>query len=83
MSVIDIIKKYKLKTTDKIITEDNIAYTNSKCSEVSKQVRSMLGKTNDYEVGEKMICRKYFKHNKTNINTNFEYIIIDVQLINI
>ena len=34
MSVIDIINKYKLKTTDKIITEDNIAYTNSKCNEV-------------------------------------------------
>ena len=45
MSVIDIINKYKLKTTDKIITEDNIAYTNSKCNQVSQQVRKMLGKT--------------------------------------
>ena len=43
--VIDIINKYQLKTTDKIITEDNIAYTNSKCNEVSQQVRKMLGKT--------------------------------------
>ena len=44
VSVIDIINKYKLKTTDKIITEDNIAYTNSKCNQVSQQVRKMLGK---------------------------------------
>ena len=43
MSVIDIINKYKLKTTDKIITEDNIAYTNSKCNQVSQQVLKMLG----------------------------------------
>ena len=82
ISVIDIINKYNLKTTDKIITEDNIAYTNSKCNEVSKQVRKMLGKKNDYEIGEKLICKKFFKHNKTktNINKNFEYIIDDVQL---
>jgi hypothetical protein len=45
MSVMDIINKYNLKTTDKIITEDNIAYTNSKCNEDSQQVRKMLGKT--------------------------------------
>ena len=38
-SVLAIINKYKLKTTDKILTEDNIAYTNSKCNEVSKQVK--------------------------------------------
>ena len=79
MSVIDIINIYKLKTTDKIITEDNIAYTNSKCNEVSKQVRKMLGKKNNYEIGEKLVCRKYFKHNGNNINKNFEYIIDDVQ----
>ena len=44
MSVLDIINKYNLKTIDKIITEDNIAYTNSKCNEVSQQVRKMLSK---------------------------------------
>ena len=58
LSVIDIIKKYDLKTTDKIITEDNIAYTNSKCNEVSLQVRKMLGRKNDFEIGEKLICKK-------------------------
>ena len=44
MSVLDIINKHNLKTTDKLITEDNIAYTNSKCNAVSQQVRKMLGK---------------------------------------
>ena len=79
LSVIDIIKKYDLKTTDKIITEDNIAYTNSECNKVSQQVRKMLGKKNDYEIGEKLICKKFFKHKKTNINKNYEYLIDDVQ----
>ena len=68
MSVLDIINKYNLKTTTKIITEDNIAYTNSKCNEISKEVRKMLGKKESYEVGEKLVCRKYFKHNGVNIN---------------
>jgi hypothetical protein len=80
MSVLAIINKYKLKTTDKIITEDNIAYKNSRCVEVSKQVRKMLGKKNKYEVGEKLVCRKYFKYHGVNINKNFQYIIDDVQV---
>ena len=47
-----ILSTNKLKATDNIITEDNIAYTNSKCNEVSQQVRKMLGKKNNYEIGE-------------------------------
>ena len=56
ISVLDIFNKYNLKTIDKMITEDNIAYTNSKCNEVSQQVSKMLGKKNDFEIGEKLIC---------------------------
>ena len=71
----EIINKYSLNTTDKIINENNIAYTNNKCSNVSKYVRKMLNKKNDYEVGEKLICIKYFKVKGMNVNKNFEYII--------
>ena len=79
MSVLDIINKYNLKSTTKIITEDNIAYTNSKCNEISKEVRKMLGKKESYEVGEQLVCRKYFKYNGVDINKNFEYVIDDIQ----
>ena len=76
--VIDIIKKYNFKMTNKVITEDNIAYTNAKCQAVSKEVRKMLGRKDEYEKGEKLVCRKFFKCNGNNINKNFEYIIDDV-----
>lgn len=78
ISVIDIIKKYNFKMTNKVITEDNIAYTNAKCNAVSKEVRKMLGRKDEYEKGEKLVCRKFFKCNGNNINKNFEYIIDDV-----
>ena len=61
LPVLELIKKYNLKTTKTITTEDNIAYTNNTCKNVSKKVRIMLGKTDAYEVGEKLVCRKYFK----------------------
>ena len=43
----------------------------------------MLGKKDEYEVGEKLICRKFFKYNGTNINKNFEFIIEKVDEQNI
>jgi hypothetical protein len=47
----------------------------------------MLGKKNDYEVDEKLVCKKFFKivrkddDNKSkniNINKNFEYVIVSI-----
>ncbi len=38
----------------------------------------MLKKKNDYEVGEKLICIKYFKTKSINVNKNFEYIITQI-----
>jgi len=38
----------------------------------------VLNKKNDYEVGEKLICIKYFKTKGLNVNENFEYIINDI-----
>ena len=31
------------------------------CNKVSQQVRKMLGKKDEYEIGEKLICKKFFK----------------------
>ena len=38
----------------------------------------MLKKKNDYEVGEKLICIKFFKTKNINVNKNFEYIITQI-----
>jgi hypothetical protein len=85
--LIELIQKYNLKTTKEIITEDNIAYTNNTCKYVSKKVRKMLGKKKDYEVNEKLVCKKFFKivrkddddkSKSININKNFEYIIVGI-----
>jgi len=75
LSETDIIKKY-FQMTDKITTESNIAYTNKRCSSVAKQVRINLGKKDDYEVGEILVCRKFFKMKGIRFNVNYEYEIV-------
>jgi hypothetical protein len=59
-----------------IETTSNIAYKNSTCDEVAKQAREkLLKKTTDYEVGEKLVCRKYLKTKGAKLNVNFEFAI--------
>ena len=45
------------------------------CERVAKVVREMLGKTSEFEVGEKLVCRKYMKVGDKSLNVNFEYVI--------
>jgi hypothetical protein len=72
----EILKKFGFKTTDKIETTKNIAYQNKTCESVAKQVRVNLNKKDDYEVGETLICKKYFKMKGITFNKNYEYEII-------
>jgi ATP-dependent exoDNAse (exonuclease V) alpha subunit len=74
--VIDTIKKY-FKFTDKIETVDNIAYQNTTCTFVAKQVRKCLNKTTDYEVGEKLTCKKRFQMKGIVFNVNYKYEIVN------
>ena len=55
--IIKTIMKY-FKMVDVVATTENIAYKNSTCESVAKVVREMLGKDEDFEVGEKLVCRK-------------------------
>ena len=65
-----------MKFVSDIKTAQNIAYKNSTCESVAKDVRKMLKKTDDYEVGEVLVCRKYLKISSgTKCSVNFEYII--------
>jgi hypothetical protein len=62
-------------TTTEIRTTNNIAYRNSTCETVAGNVREMLGKTTDYEVGEVLVCRKYLKLKGGKCSVNFEYTV--------
>ena len=57
----EIIDTY-FKWTDKIeMFENNIAYTNNTCKMVSSKIREMKNITEEYVIGEEVICRKYIK----------------------
>jgi hypothetical protein len=63
------------RTTTDIETTNNIAFRNSTCAEVAKEVRKQLGKPERLTVGEKLVCRKYLKLKDVKFNVNFEYTI--------
>jgi hypothetical protein len=74
------IKKYFKFTKDHTTSNKAIAYKNDTCSNVSKHIRKQLGKQKDYEVGERLICRKYTKLGKDDtLYVNYEYEIADVK----
>jgi hypothetical protein len=76
------IEKY-FKIVSKIETINNIAYSNEMCSIICKEVRKMLNKTDEYQKGEYLVCRKYFKHTRAKgkyytFNVNFKYKIMKI-----
>jgi dephospho-CoA kinase len=80
LPVRDIIERY-FKMVNTLTTSFNIAFKNKTCEDVSQKVRRMLGKTQEYEEGEVLVCRKYTKLNKSKIvfNVNYEYTITEVR----
>ena len=75
LTISQIVNKY-FKQVDDIQTTNNIAYMNSTCESVSKIVRENAGKTEDYEVGEKLVCRKFVKEGSYKFRVNFEFAIV-------
>ena len=45
---------------------------------MNKHLRNKLNKINEYEVGEVLICKNYFKVKATTFNVNFEYEIVEI-----
>lgn len=60
------------------ICENNIAYTNKTCREVSGRIRKMKNIEEEYVVGEDVICRKYLKFGGKKFNVNFKLRIIHI-----
>ena len=83
LPVMEIVKKYFKVTTDISQSNKNIAYKNKTCSKVAKEIRDKLNTSSAYEVGEKLICREWFKVNKDVFNKNFEYEITSIDNKNI
>jgi hypothetical protein len=79
----EIVNKYFKLTKDISQSNKNIAYLNKTCSKVAKEIRDKLNKSSEYEVGEKLICREWFKVNKDVFNKNFEYGITSIDNKNI
>ena len=74
----EIIDKY-FKWTEKIeMYENNIAYTNNTCKMVSSKIREMKNITEEYVIGEEVICRKYIKNKGTKFNVNFRFRISNI-----
>jgi hypothetical protein len=71
--MIETISKYFKFTTEVTQSLKNIAFLNNTCKSKSIVIRNNLGKTNEYEVGEYLTCRKWMKHNKHIYNVNYQY----------
>ena len=68
--------KKNFKFVSEIKTAQNIACKNSTCESVAKDVRKMLKKVDDYEVGEVLVCRKYLKVSVSlKCSVNYEYTV--------
>ena len=57
----------------------NIAYRNGTCKYVARRTRKQQNKTDEYEVGEFLVCKEYCKMKKLGItfNVNFEFEILE------
>ena len=77
--ITELVRKYFKTTGDLMASEKNIAYTNIRCNYVSNYIRSNLGKTDKYEVGETLICKKYKKVGSTKFNVNYRFRVVNIR----
>eukprot|EP00438_Fugacium_kawagutii_P012227 Skav223953 [mRNA] locus=scaffold798:243805:247131:- [translate_table: standard] len=78
LSTKKIIEKYFSYTDDITASPNNIAYLNDTCKNVSREIRKLENRRDEYEVGECLICREFTKTTQANFNVNFKYEIVSV-----
>ena len=59
-------------------SEKNIAYTNIRCKYVSNYIRSNLGKTDKYEVGETHLYVGSIKTGNTKFYVNYRFKVVNI-----
>ena len=74
----EVMRKHFEATTDIMESEHNIAYTNRMCKWVSNTIRKNLGKSDKYEVGDFVICRKHTWKDGITFNVNFKFEIKEI-----
>ena len=55
------ILKENFKFTNKITTTNNVSYRNNIAEEVSSNIRKQQNRTAEYEVGEELLCKEFYK----------------------
>ena len=60
-------------------SENNIAYKNGTCKDVSSAIRKELNKLDDYEIGQILICLEFIDLKKTHVTfqVNFQHQIVN------
>ena len=76
--ILNVIEKYFGWSDGNEICENNIAYTNKTCREVSSRMRKMKGIEDEYVIGEEVICRKYVKNKGMKFNVNFKFRVSNI-----
>ena len=76
ISVHELIKKYFKYTDDITSSGFNIAFLNNTCKNVSSEIRKKQNRVDEYECGERLICREYTKINNDVFNVNFQCDIV-------
>eukprot|EP00438_Fugacium_kawagutii_P018169 Skav234138 [mRNA] locus=scaffold1519:11582:14900:- [translate_table: standard] len=78
LSTKKIIEKYFSYTDNITASPNNIAFLNDTCKNVSREIRKLENRKNEYEIGEYLICREYTKTPASVFNVNFKYKIVHI-----
>ena len=80
IDVVQLCKKFNIKMVNNLSEVDtllNLAYFNSRCKNISSYInRTKLKNKDDFNEGQNIICRKYYKSKGITLNTNYTYKII-------
>jgi hypothetical protein len=80
IDIVQLCKTFNIKMVNKlseIDTRMNLAYFNNRCHNISSYInKSVLKNKDDFNIGQNIVCRKYFKNKSLVLNTNYTYKII-------
>lgn len=80
IDIVNLCKKFNIKMVNnlsEVNTKMNLAYFNSRCHNISSYInKSILKNKDDYNIGQNVVCRKYYKNKGMTLNTNYTYKIL-------
>ena len=79
MTIKQIIEKYFKYTEEIELIDNNVAYTNETCRKVSQHIRKERGISEEYVVGDEVICRVYTRYWVSKFNVNLKFRITEIK----